>query len=68
MEKDIFQIPEFDFTAWEFLSAIYEAGWDKLTTNKNQKSFRQCVLSQFNKILSKSIKIPNSSILQKKSK
>jgi len=26
IEKDISQITEFSFTAWEFLLAIYEAG------------------------------------------
>jgi len=61
----ISQISEFGFVTCEFLSAIYEAGWDKLTANKNQKSFRQCVSSQFNKTLSKSTKTSNPSILQK---
>ena len=47
--EDILQITKFGSVAWEFLSAIYEAGWDKLTTNYNNKYFRQCVSAQFNK-------------------
>ena len=34
-EKDILQISEFGFVAWEFLSAIYKAEWNKLIANKN---------------------------------
>ena len=30
--EDILQITKFGSVAWEFLSVIYEAGWDKLTT------------------------------------
>ena len=47
--KDIPQISEFGFIAWDFLLAIYESGWDKLEANKNQKSFRQCISAQFNR-------------------
>jgi len=47
--KDIPQISEFSFVAWDFLSAIYESGWNILAANKNQKSFRQCVSTQFNR-------------------
>jgi len=46
--KNIPQISEFSFVAWNFLSAIYESGWNILTANKDQKSFRQCVSTQFN--------------------
>ena len=46
--KDIPQIPEFSFVAWNFLSAIYESGWNILAANKDQKSFGQCVSTQFN--------------------
>ena len=49
--KDIPQISEFGFTAWDFLSAIYKFSWDKLIANKN-KSFRQYILAQFNKSIS----------------
>jgi len=38
--ENIPQISEFGYEAWKFLSAIYEAGWNKLTANKNNKSFR----------------------------
>jgi len=34
--------------AWDFLSSIYESGCDILMANKNNRSFRQCVVSQFN--------------------
>ena len=33
--------------AWDFISSIYESGWDKLTANKNNNSFRQCISAQF---------------------
>jgi len=45
--------------------AIYKAGWDKLTANKNHKSFRQYILAQFNQRLSKSLIVSNQSILPK---
>ena len=48
--KDIPQISECGFAAWKFISAIYESGWDKLTANQNNNSFRQYVSLQFNKI------------------
>ena len=44
--KDISQIVEFRFTAWNFILSIYESGWDKLNANKNNNSFRQCVILQ----------------------
>jgi len=47
-KKDIFQIAEFGFTMWEFISSIYKAGWDKVPANNDHKSFRQCVFTQFN--------------------
>ena len=47
--KDIPQISEFSFVARNFLSAIYESGWNILAANKDQKSFRQCVSAQFNR-------------------
>ena len=43
--EDISQISEFGFTAWEFLSFIYESGWDKLIANKDNKTFRQYISS-----------------------
>ena len=52
--EDIPQIAEFSFAAWVFLSSIYESGWDKLEENKDKKSFRQCLSSQFNRKLSTS--------------
>ena len=47
--KNIPQILEFGFVAWDFLLAIYESGWNRLVANKNQKSFRQCIFTQFNR-------------------
>ena len=38
--EDISQVSEFDFAAWDFLSAIYEFSWDKLIANKNNKLLR----------------------------
>ena len=52
--EDIPQIAELGFAAWVFPSSIYESGWDKLEENKDKKSFRQCVSSQFNRKLSTS--------------
>ena len=49
MAKDIPQIGEFRFAAWEFLTVIYKSGWDKLTANDKEMLFRQCISSQFNK-------------------
>ena len=46
--EDILQISEFEFVAWNFLSSIYKSGWDKLTANKDNRSFRQCISFQFN--------------------
>jgi len=47
--KDILQISEFSFVAWEFLFAIYKSSWNKLIANKNNKSFKQYMFLQFNK-------------------
>ena len=41
--------------AWKFLFVIYESSEEKLMAKKNNKSFRQCILSQFNKIPTKNI-------------
>ena len=60
-EKDIPQISEFGFAAWEFLTAIYEVDWDKLPVNKSQRSFRQCVSTQFNKMPTKPTNNSNQS-------
>jgi len=37
--ENIPQIMEFCSAAWDFLSSIYESGWDKLKANKDKKSF-----------------------------
>ena len=34
--------------AWKFLSFIYKSKWNKLIANKNNKTFKQCISSQFN--------------------
>jgi len=44
--KDILQIVEFGFTVWEFLSAIYESDWDKLTAN-NDNCYKTRVWTDF---------------------
>jgi len=41
---DIPQIAEFGFSAWDFILSIYKSGWDKLTTNKDNRLFRQYVV------------------------
>jgi len=45
----------FGFVAWKFLSVIYESRWNKLIANNDNRSFRQCVFLQFNKIPTKNI-------------
>ena len=60
--ENISQISEFGFVAWDFLLAIYESGWDKLTANKDKDSFRECVSVQFNR------KPFNNTTLRKKDK
>jgi len=55
MAKNILQIAEFGFAAWEFLSTIYKFGWNKLIANKDNRSFRQYVFLQFNKTPTKII-------------
>ena len=47
--EDILQIAKFGSMVWEFLSVIYEASWNILTTNYNNKFFRQYISAQFNK-------------------
>ena len=74
--EDILQIAKFGSIVWEFLSVIYEASWNTLTTNYNNKFFRQYIFAQLNKTfpsntLSKKVKdisrIP-SSIISRPSK
>ena len=60
--KDISQILEFGFVAWNFLLAIYKSGWDRLVANKKQKYFRQCISVQFNR------KFSNNSVPKEESK
>jgi len=45
--------------------AIYEVGWDKLPVNKNQRSFRQCISAQFDKMPTKSTNNLNQSNISK---
>jgi len=47
--KDISEIIEFCFAAWEFINTIYKSDWDKLIINDKKMSFRQYMSSQFNK-------------------
>ena len=46
--EGIFHISEFGFAAQDFLSSIYKSDWDKLIVNKDNRLFRQCIVSQFN--------------------
>ena len=48
-DKNISQIIEFGFAVWKFINTIYKSGWDKLTTNNKEITFRQYISSQFNK-------------------
>lgn len=48
------QIVKFGFAAWNFLSSLYELEWNKLTVNKDNRSFRQCITLYFN------VKVPNN--------
>ena len=66
--KDISQIREFGFVAWEFLFAIYKVSWDKLAANKYNKLFRQCVSAQCNKLLLKSLETTIPSFMKKEKK
>ena len=50
--KDIMQITEFGSMVWEFLSIVYEAGWNKLTTNNNNKFFRQYISARPSQVMS----------------
>ena len=47
--------------AWKFLSFIYKSKWNKLIANKNNKTFKQCISSQFNMKPTKNIVNNNSS-------
>jgi len=44
---DISQITEFGFATWDFISSISKSGWDRLTANKDNRLFRQCIALQF---------------------
>jgi len=46
-EKDIPAIAGFGQAAWDFISPIYEVGWDTLKTDNNSKLFQQCVSAKF---------------------
>jgi len=47
-DKDISQIANFGHATWDLISAIYEAGWNKLSINNNNRSLYQHVASKFN--------------------
>jgi len=41
VDRDIYYFPQLQkisYTTWEFISAIYKAGWDKLPTGENSHS------------------------------
>jgi len=37
----------FDQVAWEFILSIYSSGWNTLTTNENNRTIRQNIVSNF---------------------
>ena len=45
--NDILDLNGMDEVAWNFISTIYESGWDILVTNKDNRTFRQQVMSKF---------------------
>jgi len=57
-----------DKVAWNFISAIYESGWNSLVTDKENRTFRQWVVSKFiqkiqeTRITTKSNKLTNKSM------
>ena len=44
--NDVNQLQGFGQIVWEFISSIYQSGWDTLTTNKNNKMIRQNIVSK----------------------
>ena len=44
-EKNTLHITRFGQIAWNLISFIYKAEWDKLMVNSNNKTFKQCVLA-----------------------
>ena len=43
--------------AWEFIIAIYKSGWDRLIANDKNRTFKQYILSSFNKITTLTLKL-----------
>jgi len=41
--NDIPDLSSVGEVAWNFISIIYESGWDSLIANKENRTFRQCV-------------------------
>ena len=61
--QDIPQISGFSFAAWDLISSIYNSGWDKLLVDDKSRTFRQCVVSQFNRKDIPSTKVNNKTNL-----
>jgi len=62
MAKDISQIVEFGFATWGFISSIYKSGWNKLTANKDSRSFRQYIALQFKSKIPKQFQTPRKTL------
>ena len=45
--NDIPDLSSVGEVAWNFISIIYESGWDSLIANKENRTFRQCVTQKF---------------------
>lgn len=45
--NDIPDLKSIDEVAWNFISTIYNLGWDALTANSDNKTFRQLVAFKF---------------------
>ena len=59
---DITNLQEFGEVAWNFLSSIYEAGWDSIPIDNCNTSFRNTIMAKLN---FKLLKSNNSSLSDK---
>ena len=60
------QLKDFGEVVWSFISSIYESGWNILSLNKNNKSFRGKVSYKFTPKISRNV--PSSNVNTNKSK
>ena len=45
--NDVLDLKDISKAAWNFISAIYDLGWNTLIANKDNHTFRQNVSAQF---------------------